>query len=314
MNNRSTITLKILSVIIGVLMVFFSLFSFLYVRQARTIIKELQVDKATSLVRTLESSIVTRDELNDREKLQLNIQKLIWLNSDVIRTSINLPKNDLMQIVSSNDSASIGKPSSDDNIVAYEENRIISHMGKLDGTRTLLIITPLHVAGQTVGTYEILLSLTATDSIINTWIRDLIVINIVSLILLSTLTFILLRQIIVKPINTLTKAMSGVRKGNFVPTTIRSRDEIGNLSLIFNEMIKELKLYKQQTEKTSRELERKVEKEKAELNLQAIELNRKSMEMLKREQEIKDLTQRIKAGTLRVAEIGGKTRKELDKT
>ncbi|RME62618.1 MAG: HAMP domain-containing protein [Nitrospirae bacterium] len=77
---------------------------------------------------------------------------------------------------------------------------------------------------------------------------------------------IILWNILIKHLYTLTDAMEAVRKGNLdVKVSITSRDEIGTLAQTFNSMIEELRDARKKLENWAKELEEEVKKKTEEL-------------------------------------------------
>ncbi|OIN94931.1 hypothetical protein COS81_04655 [candidate division WWE3 bacterium CG06_land_8_20_14_3_00_42_16] len=303
---RKSIVTKILGIVILVPLFLFSIFTFLYIREAKAVFDNLHLNKAISLIQTLDANITNVKDLDDRDKLQLQIYKLMWLNPDLIQVSINLPGEKGLEVAASNNVNLVDKPAEKENQQSLDTDKIISQQTKAENARALLVVTPLHVAGQSIGTYEMVLSLSAVDQIVFQWEKNLLIINSLSLIILAFVSYFLLRKIIVDPIRMLSKGMEVVSGGNLnYAVKIKSQDEIGRLGSQFNDMARKLKTSQEQTEEYSQKLEKQV-------TSKTIELNKTADELEKRRQEMKVLSKMLKDSEIKMAQLGQKTREELE--
>jgi len=144
------------------------------------------------------------------------------------------------------------------------------------------------------------------DQIVFQWEKNLLIINSLSLIILAFVSYFLLRKIIVDPIRMLSKGMEVVSGGNLnYAVKIKSQDEIGRLGSQFNDMARKLKTSQEQTEEYSQKLEKQV-------TSKTIELNKTADELEKRRQEMKVLSKMLKDSEIKMAQLGQKTREELE--
>lgn len=81
---------------------------------------------------------------------------------------------------------------------------------------------------------------------------------------------------IMAPLRALAGRVRRVARGDFMPTTIDRRDEIGSIASSFNELLNELTLNKRKIEQHAEELERLVEQRTHELSLANEELTRQA--------------------------------------
>lgn len=305
---KESIVTKILGIVILVPLFFFSIFTFLYIREAKRVFDDLHLNKAISLIQTLDANITNLEDLDDKEKLQLQIYKLMWLNPDLIQVSINLPGEGGLEVAASNNVNLIDKPAGNENQQSLSTGNIISQETKAEDARALTVITPLHVAGQSIGTYEMILSLASVDKMVSRWEKNLLLVNGLSLIILVLVSYFLLRKIIVGPIKILSQGMEVIANGSLdYEVKIKSRDEIGKLGAQFNDMSRKLKTYQEQAEKYRQKLEKQVESK-------TVELNRTADELEKRRQEMGALSKMLKEREAKMAVLGEKTREELEKT
>jgi len=215
-------------------------------------------EKATALAQALDASIGSLDELEDTENLKNYLLKFILTNKeDVLRININLPRDDeYLKVVVSTDSEIEGETPSKHNYESFEEDVTISIPEYAGNSHTLTVITPLHISGQTVGTYEMLLTMDKAYESLNTRLRDIVIISIFYLLVLVISCIYLLRKTIIKPIMELEKATKEIGRGKLdAKINIKSHDELGSLAKSFNKMAKDLKKSKAETEKYDKMLE-----------------------------------------------------------
>jgi methyl-accepting chemotaxis protein len=261
-----SLSLKIIIVVVFVSLISTSLIFYLNISEQNKFFQKATLEKAIYLARALDAGIGTQEELKNKEKLQSHIYKHIWLNPDILKISINLPTQEGLKVAVSNDVTIIDNLSSLENQESYEKDRIISNLVQVDNVEALRVITPIHVAGQRVGTYEIILSLSSADKAINQEKRKLGIIMIGTSIFLILFLLVFLRKIVICPIRDLSKGMEVVRTGNLdYKVDITSKDEIGDLGNAFNKMTGDLSKYKKESERMTKELEQKVKERTAEL-------------------------------------------------
>jgi len=227
------------------------------------------VERAKSIARMLDATIRSQSELKDKSKLFTHIQKNIWLDPDILRIDINLPKGDSFVIHVSSQSGRVGKTADRDSLDAFKNDSIVHRIIHTSRDEYLRVVTPIHFAKQLAGTYQFELSL---EHINNQIKMTLIIvmgsffsITIVGIILL----YLMLRHIIIKPIRNLNEGVKALADKDLnVQVPISSRDEIGTLAAAFNQMAEDLKLYSQQLEERRIELEGEIaEKNIAEASL-----------------------------------------------
>ncbi|MDH7516987.1 MAG: ATP-binding protein [Candidatus Thermoplasmatota archaeon] len=239
-------------------------------------------DKAISLVQALDASLRSRAELEDTEKLQGYIQKFIYLNLEVLEISLNLPKDDELKVFVSSNGEHIGTTSSSYNLQSYEKGVIYSIPMNVRGSHILTVITPIHLSGQIVGTYEIILSMDRAYAALNIQIKNLVTISVFGLFILVISFMYALRKIILKPITVFSDAARMIGGGNLdTHVKINSRDELGNLAFVFNNMISELKQSRDEIGRYSKKLEDQVYERTKELEVSKEEL-RKKVEILEK--------------------------------
>ena len=166
------------------------------------------------------------------------------LNPEILNININLPQNDELIIFSSTNQSNIGNPSGFYNEFSYNNNSVINIPIHKDNEHELIVITPINLSGEIFGSYEMLLSMTQSYRAFDVQAKNLIMISVVSLFILVFSLLFLIRKIIVKPITTFRNATKIIGEGNLdEKIKIFSNDELGDLSLAFNQMTDDLKKF-----------------------------------------------------------------------
>jgi two-component system NtrC family sensor kinase len=126
---------------------------------------------------------------------------------------------------------------------------------------------PCHARGTNVlGVLDTMISLEAFDKEKSQIYNRMVVSGIISVLILSFLLSLLLGRFVNKPIDRLLTAIKKAAGGNLdQAVAIRSRDELGELSLSFNDMISELKRSRDAIEEWTQTLEKRVQERTQEL-------------------------------------------------
>ena len=126
-------------------------------------------------------------------------------------------------------------------------------------------------------------------------LKNIIILINIGIIILTVMLGFFFSIIITKPIIELSNSTKEIAKGNFnVRIKPRSKDEIGQLAVSFNEMASELKKSKAELEKHSKSLERNVKNRTKELQSKVYELEKFNRITIGRELRMVELKKRIK--------------------
>jgi len=267
---KINLSLKLTLIVFSISTVIIASLTYINIQEQSSFFENAYSEKATALVQSLDASIGSRSDLEDKQRLQNYILNFILINKeDILRVNIILPEeNGDLNIAVSSDSDSVGNPSSSDNYISYTEDSVVSIPSHSAGSHTLTVITPLHLSGQVVGTYEMLLSMDSAYATLNLRANKLVTISVAFLFSLVISFLYLLRKTVVKPIAVFRTATNEIGEGNLdTKINIKSRDELGELASTFNHMIVSLKKSKEEIENYSNALENKVEKRTRELNI-----------------------------------------------
>ena len=296
---KKTLNISIKLTLIVFLISSIGLISLTYVNVQRemSLFEYSYSEKAEALAQALDASIENRNQLQDKDELLNYILKFIYLNPEIKEISINLPENDKLKVSVSSNSDSIGTLSSYNNNQAYVEGSVIKTSYHDGGSHSLIVITPIHLSGQLVGTYEMVLSMDNAYALMNADMQTLIVISLASLLFLILSFLYLLRRVIIKPISVFRDAVDTIGKGNLdVNIQIETRDEIGELANAFTGMAKDLKEQQENLEKTVVERTKELNKKIDELEKYKKVTVGRELKMIEMKKEMKELKQKSQEG------------------
>jgi signal transduction histidine kinase len=257
-NFSLSLKLTLIVVIVSAALVF-SLFFYNLSLQANFFIDDY-VERGDTLAKSLDASIESGYELNDSQKIQIYFENVENLNPDLIEISFNLlDEKDELKVFVSTDKESIGNLSSLNNNIAlsdfYNKNYSVGIIPR-ENIQMITVIAPVNLSGQLIGTYEMLFSMEKTYTTLNAHRNFLLLVSVISLFVLVFSFLFLLRRIIVKPIITFRDDSKLIGKGNLdVKIDIKSRDELGELALAFNQMTSDLKSSRAKIQRYSKTLE-----------------------------------------------------------
>ncbi|MCK4357340.1 MAG: HAMP domain-containing protein, partial [Candidatus Cloacimonetes bacterium] len=278
MKINLSLSLKLTLIVFSVSAIVIASMTYINIQEQSSFFENSYSEKATALAQSLDASIGSRSDLEDKQRLQNYILNFILLNKeDVLKVSINLPdENGDLKVAVSSDSDSVGNPSSANNYYSYEDDIVVNTPHHTGDSHTLTVVTPLHLSGQIVGTYEILLSMDVAYATLDLRTRNLVIISVAFLFFLVISFLYLLRRTVVKPITAFRTAANKIGEGDLdTKIKIKSRDELGELAAAFNHMTDDLKISRAEIENYSKTLEKKVEERTEELEGSQKELKRK---------------------------------------
>lgn len=257
---RFNLRIKLLSSLVIVVFLVLAILLFQAISREKEIFQDGFKEKAMILALALDAGIASREELKDIEKLQSDIYKFMWLYPEIVQISIGVPTPEGLKIVASNKTEEIGNLAGPQNLFSYKQGRFLTETLVLpDSTRVFSAITPIHVGGQKVGTYDIRLSLEAEEKAISHQQREASIMVLVSITVIIITLSLLLGKMVIGPIIEIKKGLETITGGNLSwRITPKSEDEIGDLARGFNEMSKRL-------EESYRGLEKKIKERTKEL-------------------------------------------------
>ncbi len=287
---------KLILAVILVSIVIFSAVAALVIIQQKIVLEQEFTKQANILAQSLNASIGSEEALSDQNRLQNSIYKLIWLNPDVVQININALRNQNLITAASNDTTIVGQTPRETNFAVIESGKAVSKTITLKGHRVLFITSPIFLAGKTVGTYEIALSLNDfNQKMFFTYFR-LVFIMIAGIMALTLTMILLLDHLIIRPIDILNKTVKSFGAENLSHRIrIVRKDEIGELTKAFNQMgenleesYTRLEQLNEQLKEAYQEAEEKVKQRTWELEEAKTSLEQKVQERTKELQDLKD--------------------------
>ena len=298
---KFNLQIKLLFLVIGVVISVLVILLFQTIAREREIFQTSFNEKAMILALALDAGIGSRAELEDLQKLQSNIYKFIWLYPELVKISISVPTPEGLKIVASNKVEEIGSLAEPENTISYEQARFLSRTLILpDGTRVFSAITPIHVGGQRVGTYDIRLSLETEEKTIVQRQKEIALTILMSIVIVIIILFLLLSKIVVLPVAEIKKGLEMIGQGQLSwRITPRSQDEIGDLARGVNEMSEKLKESYKGLEEKIAEKTKELEEAKSILEIKVEARTKELKELTERQEEIikertKDLQEKMK--------------------
>ena len=277
MKINFSLSLKLTLIVFSVSAIVFASLTYINVQEQASFFEDSYSEKATALAQALDASIGSRSQLEDEQQLYNYILKFMFLNPDIEKISISLPDEfGILKVVVSSDANYVGELSSDANYISYEEDAVINIPIHDGDSHTLTVVTPLHLSGQRVGTYEMSLTMDDAYAALNLRVMNFVTISAFGLFLLVVSFLYLLRRIIIKPIATFRDVAIMVGEGNLdTEIKFKARDELGDLALAFNDMVNDLKKSRVEIEEYSKTLEKRVDGRTKELAVSKDELRQK---------------------------------------
>ncbi|MBD3202827.1 HAMP domain-containing protein [Candidatus Woesearchaeota archaeon] len=284
---KPRLQLKIIGIVFIVSFFIFSTLSYIHIRTYKEDMETSFVNRASSIAQSLDAGIETKTDIEDRETLLLLIQKQIWLDPDILDININLFQEDILKVYLSSDLNKIDQEAEKINFESYTQDMILNKITETEKARVLTVVTPIHVSGKIVGTYQIDITLENIDKKINRELQTTLITFFILLFLFILILFFFLKRIIVNPIYTINEGFEAVKKDKLdFRVNINSNDEIGVLADSFNQMIEILAASRKQLKEYSRNLEKKV-KERTK------ELEKRDRELIKINKKLEEANQKL---------------------
>ncbi|MCP4420111.1 MAG: response regulator [Chloroflexi bacterium] len=254
-SSTGSLSFKIIGAILLISLLLFPFSAYVNIQNLREALDLAYLEKAEAIARALDVNIRNMQELRDESRLLANVQKSLWLDPDVLSIDINLPDQDTMIVYVADQNARIGKQADADNLEAYQKNIIIHRIIQRGAERVLRVITPIHVAKQIVGTYQIELTLEAVDSQINVTIGTIALNTLLMTGLFVIFLYLFLKANVINPVSEISAGVRTISQGDLDSrVSIRSSDEIGVLAGAFNQMTVDLKKSREETKQLISEL------------------------------------------------------------
>ncbi|MFH1770572.1 MAG: HAMP domain-containing protein [archaeon] len=285
---------RIVGIVFIISVIFFSIFTVYSINKERELLDRSYVVKAEALVFALDAGLGTKKDLEDKSEILSTIHKHIWLDPDILAISVNTFEDGELKVFASNDELILNQLSNEINKESFDSNSVINKIIETEHERILRISSPIHIAGQSLGTYQIDMTLEEADKKIVEATEDLVVANSIVTILFVFFIFLFLRLIVINPIEKLTQGVNEFAKGDWdFKVEKSSKDEIGELTDSFNKMAGDLKESHSALKKHEKELEIIVEKRTKELSKKVAQLEKFSKFSVGRENRMVELKKKI---------------------
>ncbi len=298
---KISITVRIIGIVFFISLILFSVLVYTTTEIYSGDLVDSFVERAMATAYSLEAGVESRETIENKGEMLLLVQKQIWLDPEITDISFNLFRNGELVTYVSSSPGRVGDVPDEDNLNAYEENRIFHEIVRRGGERSLKVVTPVHVSGQVAGTIQVDFSLEKIDEKIESATITEILIYAGIMALFVLLLFIFLRTALIKPILKISRGMEAIGKGKKYSADVKSGDELGELSTRLDMMGRELRESRKELEKYSRDLENQVKKRTKELKKSKKQLERRNAELEKfnkfavgRELKMRELKKRIK--------------------
>lgn len=257
MKLNFSLSIKLTLIVVFLSFVVIFTLTYINIEQESSFFEDSYSETAVAFAQALDSAIDHYDELKEQDLLQNYIVHFSEINPEILKIDINLPEDGNLKVIVSSDESSIGNNASYYNQLSFQQNSTINIPYHSSDSHTLTVITPIKIAGQKFGTYEILMSMDSTYAVFYEHMNNLIFISIIVLFFLVLSFLFLLRKIIVKPITKFKNAIKKIGEGNLsTQIKIKSKDEFGDLSLAFNQMTNDLERFRSENKEYSEKLER----------------------------------------------------------
>jgi len=234
------------------------LFSYLEFRLTEHSQRELWRERSIYVTREFDAKIYTQKDLENVGFLEDEIAN--WMHARPSIKSIDIfvfYKNSYRIVVSSWDGKDLGisHPSLD----SLKRDLVLSTLVTKEHHAHWEILAPLHVGRKAVGGIRILTSLEEVETFLADKRTRTILFTLISVAILILILTVFFSRAINRPIQYLVRAMSEAESGKLnVAVPVRSRDELGVLSVHFNRMLSRISQFNeelnQKIEAATREL------------------------------------------------------------
>ncbi|MFH2020630.1 MAG: HAMP domain-containing protein [archaeon] len=290
---KVSLSAKLLSVLVIGSVILMSFLSYFELREYNVVVTRSYQDKATSIAYALDANVKSLDEL-DSSYLLSSIYKHIWLNSEITEITVNLLIEGKLTTIASNNNQMLNKIADENNLAAYSNDKIITKEYPDKKNPFLRVITPIHVSGKTLGTYQIDISMENAQKEIDIKKNSLFLAFLVSSIIFVSVFYLMLRLVVLSPINKINAGLEEIAKNNLeYQIRIKSNDEFEQVATSFNNMTQEIKISRKEQIRYSKWLEQEVTKKTKELQEKLNDLEKFQKITINRELKMIELKKQL---------------------
>jgi len=223
--------------------VVFPPFAYLNIQSNRSLITDAFVEKAITVSRLLDSHVREEKDFSQPRRLWDSLQKIIWLNPDVLWIDVNERDGDRMATTFSSRSERVGTIATPNNLMAMEADETIHEVVVGEDGRVLKVVSPIHVGKRQVGTFEMCMTLESIDAEIDEAILAAIITYMVLVLVFCLVLFLSLRLSVIQPIHALIAQVRRIAAGDLdTRATVSGGDELGTLADALNNMADAIRL------------------------------------------------------------------------
>ena len=253
---RSRLSVKVIGTVVLTAGVLFVPYLAWTTAEARNRMESVHLERAIAVGRALDASIRTTEEWSDVTLLDASIQKMMWLDPEIVGIDVTAPRSGVPSIRTSDDFDQIGQPADSLSPDVRRLDEIRHDFIETQGKRNLRVVTPVHIARETVGTFVIELTLERVDALIANDIRSRTIVFLLAIGLFSLLIDRILRLFVLRPVQGIDQGVALVAQGQFDrPVEIDGPDELGRLGHAFNDMLGDLRRARDGLTKANAQLE-----------------------------------------------------------
>jgi signal transduction histidine kinase len=261
---QSKITVFIIVVIVSVLSVSTYISRTLTEQKAVEHLRERYIN----IVKQIDASIVTLQELRDTATLQEELAKLLQVRSNIVLVEIfdlSPPEVRMTARSGTESNGPVGSPELNE-IEAVQHGEVITSLETRGTDRFWNILAPIRIKKEVAGLIRARISTREFDALVSQERRQaLLVTATAALIILGFLVWYL-RRTISQPVQRLVHAMAQAEAGNLQSQVqVQSWDELGRLALQFNQMLGKIRNF-------NLELQSRIQQATVELNWRYEEL------------------------------------------
>lgn len=268
---QAKITLFIVTVVVSVLSVTTYASRILVEEKAEQILKEQYIH----IVKQIDASIVSMDELRDSGALVEELDKLLQVRPNIIAISLYALTPDGINMTAQkiqNPDARVDQVSGAE-LQAIKRGEVVADLETDGKDRAWHIVAPIRIKRDVAGLIKARISTKEFDTLVayERW-QAVILTGIAALAILVFLVW-LLRRTISEPIQVLVDAMARAEAGDLQGQVgVRSQDELGRLAEQFNRMLTRIQESAGRIRQFNEELQQKVTEATDELNRRYEEL------------------------------------------
>ena len=231
---------KIIGSIFLVFLLLFSIFAYTQTQKYQQVLQSSYISEAKAVASSLDANIHSRADLTE-DILATGIYKNIWLNPDILEIDINLPQaNGRLSTFFSNNQDATKTVVDFDNYTVLKNDLLANKTIQYKNQSVLQVITPIHISGQAVGTYQLDFTMESVNQAITDEIKSVVIYYIIIILSFIVLLFLFSKNIL-KPIKELMMAAQALAAGNLDKRVrVKSQDEVGQLAKSFNHMVENL--------------------------------------------------------------------------